>query len=200
MSATKVLPQKSCEYENSRQNRRPTRLWMSVDRSNFIAPAAGANSDNRPLACEKKVDLNFAQSFLRHSGFSLANPSRQPVNLNLSAAKSIPVPSLESKITDFLIRPKEGATYRKPSGQSIKRRCSSNSGEAMTFNEANTVEAFIRDPLCGCVTDHTAVGSGLARQNDQLSGLAGTTSPTMTFLANPKKHSSRITFARHSFG
>ena len=34
----------------------------------------------------------------------------------------------------------------------------------MTFNEANTVEAFIRDLLCGGVTCHTAVGPGLARQ------------------------------------
>jgi type I restriction enzyme R subunit len=41
----------------------------------------------------------------------------------------------------------------------------------MTFNEANTVEAFIRDLLCGGVTDHTSVGPGLARHNSQLSGL-----------------------------
>jgi type I restriction enzyme, R subunit len=41
----------------------------------------------------------------------------------------------------------------------------------MTFNEANTVEAFIRDLLCGGVTDHTAVGPGHARHNDQISGL-----------------------------
>jgi len=41
----------------------------------------------------------------------------------------------------------------------------------MTFNEANTVEAFIRDLLCGGVTHHTAVGPGLARHNNQLSGL-----------------------------
>lgn len=41
----------------------------------------------------------------------------------------------------------------------------------MSFNEANTVEAFIRDLLCGGVTDHTAVGPGLARHNNQLSGL-----------------------------
>jgi len=41
----------------------------------------------------------------------------------------------------------------------------------MTFNEANTVEAFIRDLLCGGVTYHTAVGPGLARHNNQLSGL-----------------------------
>ena len=41
----------------------------------------------------------------------------------------------------------------------------------MTFNEANTVEAFIRDQLCGGVTHHTAVGHGLARRNRQVSGL-----------------------------
>ena len=41
----------------------------------------------------------------------------------------------------------------------------------MTFNEANTVEAFIRDLLCGGVTHHTTVGPGLARTNNQLSGL-----------------------------
>ena len=41
----------------------------------------------------------------------------------------------------------------------------------MTFNEANTVEAFIRDLLCGGVTDDTVVGPGLARQNNQLAGL-----------------------------
>ena len=41
----------------------------------------------------------------------------------------------------------------------------------MTFNEANTVEAFVRDLLCGGVTHHTAVGPGLARRAGQLSGL-----------------------------
>jgi len=41
----------------------------------------------------------------------------------------------------------------------------------MTFNEANTVEALIRDQLCGGVTHHTAVGPGLARRNRQISGL-----------------------------
>src|SRR5680860_1059070 len=40
----------------------------------------------------------------------------------------------------------------------------------MTFNEANTVEAFIRDRLCGGFTHHTAVGPGLARRNGQISG------------------------------
>ena len=41
----------------------------------------------------------------------------------------------------------------------------------MTFNEANTVEAFIRDLLCGGVTHHTAVGPGRARRSGQISGL-----------------------------
>ena len=39
------------------------------------------------------------------------------------------------------------------------------------FNEANTVEAFIRDVLCGGITHHTAVGPGLARRSGQISGL-----------------------------
>jgi len=41
----------------------------------------------------------------------------------------------------------------------------------MTFNEANSVEAFVRDRLCGGITHHTAVGPGLARRHGQLSGL-----------------------------
>jgi type I restriction enzyme R subunit len=41
----------------------------------------------------------------------------------------------------------------------------------MTFNEANTVEAFVRDRLCGGITDHIAVGPGLARRHGQLCGL-----------------------------
>ncbi|MHC4089796.1 MAG: type I restriction endonuclease subunit R [Planctomycetota bacterium] len=41
----------------------------------------------------------------------------------------------------------------------------------MTFNEANTVEAFVRDLLCGGVSHHTAVGPGLARRHGQISGL-----------------------------
>jgi type I restriction enzyme, R subunit len=41
----------------------------------------------------------------------------------------------------------------------------------MTFNEANTVEAFIRDRLCGGITHHTAVGPGLARHDGRISGL-----------------------------
>ncbi len=39
------------------------------------------------------------------------------------------------------------------------------------FNEANTVEAFVRDRLCGGVTHHTAVGPGLARHHGDISGL-----------------------------
>ena len=41
----------------------------------------------------------------------------------------------------------------------------------MKFNEANTVEAGIRDLLCGGVTGHTAVGPGLARRGGKVSGL-----------------------------
>ena len=41
----------------------------------------------------------------------------------------------------------------------------------MTFNESNTVEAYLRDLLCGGVTHHTAVGPGLARRTGKLSGL-----------------------------
>ena len=41
----------------------------------------------------------------------------------------------------------------------------------MTFNEANTVEAFIRDRLCGGITHHTAVGPSLARRHGSVSGL-----------------------------
>jgi type I restriction enzyme R subunit len=41
----------------------------------------------------------------------------------------------------------------------------------MSFNEANTVEAFIRDRLCGGVTHHTAVGYGLGRRLGRISGL-----------------------------
>src|SRR5512144_1275207 len=39
------------------------------------------------------------------------------------------------------------------------------------FNEANTVEAFVRDRLCGGITHHTAVGPGLARRLGAVSGL-----------------------------
>ena len=41
----------------------------------------------------------------------------------------------------------------------------------MTFTESNTVEALVRDILCGGVTHHTAVGPGLARRHGVLSGL-----------------------------
>ena len=41
----------------------------------------------------------------------------------------------------------------------------------MTFNESNTVEAFIRDLLCGGITHHTVTGPGLARRNGKVSGL-----------------------------
>ncbi|MEP1471951.1 MAG: HsdR family type I site-specific deoxyribonuclease [Halieaceae bacterium] len=41
----------------------------------------------------------------------------------------------------------------------------------MIFNEANTVEAFIRDLLCGGITHHTAVGPGFSRRSGQISGL-----------------------------
>lgn len=39
------------------------------------------------------------------------------------------------------------------------------------FNESNTVEAYVRDLLCGGVTHHTAVGPGLARRGGNLSDL-----------------------------
>ena len=41
----------------------------------------------------------------------------------------------------------------------------------MTFTESNTVEALVRDILCGGVTHHTAVGPGIARRHGTLSGL-----------------------------
>jgi len=41
----------------------------------------------------------------------------------------------------------------------------------MTFNEANTVEAFVRDLLCGDISHYTNAGPGLARHNNQISGL-----------------------------
>lgn len=41
----------------------------------------------------------------------------------------------------------------------------------MIFNEANTVEAFVRDLLCGGVTHDTAAGPGLARQAGNVLGL-----------------------------
>ena len=41
----------------------------------------------------------------------------------------------------------------------------------MKFTESNTVEALVRDILCGGVTHHTTVGPGLARRQGKLSGL-----------------------------
>jgi len=41
----------------------------------------------------------------------------------------------------------------------------------MSFNEGNTVEAFVRDVLCGGITHYTAVGSGIARRSGSVSGL-----------------------------
>ena len=41
----------------------------------------------------------------------------------------------------------------------------------MTFTESNTVEALVRDVLCGGVTHHTTVGPALARRQGALSGL-----------------------------
>jgi type I restriction enzyme R subunit len=41
----------------------------------------------------------------------------------------------------------------------------------MTFNEANAVEAFVRDRLCGGITHHTGVGPGLSRHGGNLSGV-----------------------------
>ena len=40
-----------------------------------------------------------------------------------------------------------------------------------SFNEGNTVEAFVRDLLCGSITHYTAVGPGLARHSGKVSGL-----------------------------
>lgn len=39
------------------------------------------------------------------------------------------------------------------------------------FRESNTVEALVRDCLCGGITHYTAVGVGLARRYGQISGL-----------------------------
>jgi type I restriction enzyme, R subunit len=38
------------------------------------------------------------------------------------------------------------------------------------FNEANTVDASVRDRVCCGVTHHIPVGAGLARRNRQVSG------------------------------
>ncbi len=40
----------------------------------------------------------------------------------------------------------------------------------MSFNESNTVEAYLRDLLCGGVTHHTAVGPGFARRSGRICG------------------------------
>src|SRR5262249_48454256 len=48
---------------------------------------------------------------------------------------------------------------------------SGRSEKVTPFGEANTVEAFVRDCLCGGVIHHTAVGPGLARRRSQLAGL-----------------------------
>ena len=72
----------------------------------------------------------------------------------------------------------------------------------MNFNEANTVEAFIRDLLCGGVTGITPPSAlaSLVSNNQLCRPRLALLSLTMTFRANPRKHSSRITFARHSSG
>src|SRR4029077_168346 len=41
----------------------------------------------------------------------------------------------------------------------------------MTFNEGNSVEALIRDRLCGGIIHHTAVGPGFARRHREMSGM-----------------------------
>jgi type I restriction enzyme R subunit len=41
----------------------------------------------------------------------------------------------------------------------------------MTFTESTTIEAYLRDFLCGGTTHHTTAGPGLARRAGQLSGL-----------------------------
>ena len=41
----------------------------------------------------------------------------------------------------------------------------------MPFTESNTVEALVRDVLCGGVTHHTAAGPGLARRGGAVAGL-----------------------------
>lgn len=63
----------------------------------------------------------------------------------------------------------------------------------MMFNESNTVEAFIRDQLCGGVTHHTAVGPGLARRTRQVSGLG------WHFLsaANLRRHPQEVLVEEH---
>ena len=41
----------------------------------------------------------------------------------------------------------------------------------MTFSESNTVEALVRDILCGAVAHHSVAGPGLARRHGTVSGL-----------------------------
>ena len=66
----------------------------------------------------------------------------------------------------------------------------------MSFNEANTVEAFVRDRLCGGITHHTAVGPGLARRHGQVSGLGWHFLARRTCRASRTRSWSRITCAR----
>ena len=40
----------------------------------------------------------------------------------------------------------------------------------MTFTESATVEAFVRNRLCGGITHLTAVGPGLARSGGKVAG------------------------------
>ena len=55
----------------------------------------------------------------------------------------------------------------------------------MTFNEANTVEAFIRDRLCGGVTHHTAVGPASRVASARSPASAGTSSPRQNLPRQP---------------
>jgi type I restriction enzyme R subunit len=41
----------------------------------------------------------------------------------------------------------------------------------MSFTEASTIEALLRDLLCGGITHHTAVGPGLARKSGEVCGV-----------------------------
>jgi type I restriction enzyme R subunit len=41
----------------------------------------------------------------------------------------------------------------------------------MTFNEANTVEAFVRDLLCGRVTATALPAPGFSRKGNKLNGV-----------------------------
>ena len=54
----------------------------------------------------------------------------------------------------------------------------------MTFTESNTVEALVRDILCGGVIHHTAVGPGLARRHGALSGLGVDADPALLAMVN----------------